>query len=1700
MAKSSELMKIVAVSLVLLFLISGFSVVYAKASSSSTKDQEFKSSNLALDTLSQDTTSKPTNYTFFTILTSYWLKLAKINAGSNTTIYMGFASNTTNLLNGVTVGEAPQLSNIYGEYDNGKNVFLYYTNFTNLNGWSVNVSKGSYSINNGLIINFNGPGYVVTNSTYGPGTAFVAGITSIGDVDDVGYFNISEPINGGQGWAGAFIRLACGNTYPDQWNGSGEANGCGNAYGYFINKEGVPGTYMVEILNNTTSIQFLNGNFSRQINKDYPQYPAHVGFDGAYTSISVQWAFVMNAPPNGVMPSFNVSKQVYPSNSSQNIKVPADIIYYVPIRIINNQSIPTPNDYQQLILINSSAYQKYESPNLSNVEFFYPNGTIIPSWLEGNNENTAGIIANLTIRVTPAYLSSVIVNGQYMQLNSSGYLELKDLKPGTYYILAENPYYRWYFNEYMVTGGANYINISLTPASEYRGEGEQYPWVQIGPAFVSNPFDQNNMIYFNASGHIGLIQIDPFNPNVIYVASGTAEDGLMGPIGDGGVYMTNDDGKNWIPMDFGLPYGPISGLYMDPNNPNILLVSFTNNGIYRTDDGGLWWYQVSNITGVNSFQQSGQIIFAGSNVGIIESDDDGLTWTIVYSSQYFTGPISVSGNTIYALVFGPGVPGSVMAYIYMIRSNDLGKSWETLHTFIGNYPVFISASPFNSSEVYFSYAGDKYTLYSGDGGINIINTSLEPVKDVVFDPKNESIVWAYGAGAFYYSFNGGKCFKEGMPAVDMMGLAVYDGNGSMIVLGSDQGLYQSNDCGLTWKSINGDLSDTLTYSVGVGGNGSIIAVGMQDYSAFLSVDGGKSWFGGNTQPIPIGGEGTDIAINPSNASWLYAYSMSGGLSVSNNSGLEFQNVVSGSTIPYLISPNALFIDPYNDSDVFFAYVNGIYNGTEYGKIWDIWRNSPTNATTISMPERNIFLVGTTDGIYYNINGTWSKSTGISGYVSSIAVDPANRSVVVAATGMFSLGTLYISHDYGKSFVFLNKSMGNSSVGGLFGIPVEVYWLNISNYPLVAATVDRGVLISLDQGENWVPINYNLRSGEITSVWFNDHDLYISTYGEGILVYPNFSIYNLSGTINGYTNIDNLNLTINGQPVDIYEGHFRVFLKPGNYTISYLVNGVTKSMIVDVKPMSTLTLYLNASSIRNYTIGFTESGLPAGAKWFVNLSNGQTFSSTTSTIVFNEPNGSYTYSISSSNKEYAPLSPKGSFTVNGSNLNISVSFKLVVYEITFTESGLPSGTLWFITLNGITHNSTTNTITFTEPNGSYSYTIKTPISGGTGIQYVVLQSKGTLTVNGANININVPYRTQYYLTMIASPSNGGTVSPSSGWYNVGSSVTIDAISNSNFEFVSWSGTGNGSYSGTNNPVSITINGPITETANFIELYKIKFIETGLPSETTWYVNLSNGQSYSGTGTTITFSEPNGTYSYTIATVNKNYSPSQSSGTLTVNGSNVNIGITFNLVTYTITFTENGLPSGTSWSVTLNNITKTSTNATITISEPNGSYSYIISSISGYRANAYSGTINVNGNQVVINITWTIITYPITITENGIPNGTSWSATLTGTTFNGQSINVTLSSRNNTITFYEPNGTYAYTIHLPSGYQGSNTKGSINLSGNSATLTIKAQGTMNYLWILIIAAVIIIALTIGIILLRKGKNKQGVKEWKGPPKQN
>ncbi len=258
--------------------------------------------------------------------TVYWLKLSSgIPASSSVTVYMGFASLSTTLFNAQTTGEAPQLSPAYGQYDDGADVFPFYDNFagTTLSAqWSVNLGSGNYQVNNGLTINYanQGPGYVLSSSTFGPGTAFDAAVTSIGDVCNVGYFNLQESLPtqpGGPGYAGAFIRLAGGKTYPDQWNTiNGESNSVGNVFGSLANSEGIPGVYTVEVLSPTSSIQYLDdsiGTSTQPLTTNYPDYPASVGFDSANNGINVQWSRVRALPPNNIMPTVTMpaAQQTY---------------------------------------------------------------------------------------------------------------------------------------------------------------------------------------------------------------------------------------------------------------------------------------------------------------------------------------------------------------------------------------------------------------------------------------------------------------------------------------------------------------------------------------------------------------------------------------------------------------------------------------------------------------------------------------------------------------------------------------------------------------------------------------------------------------------------------------------------------------------------------------------------------------------------------------------------------------------------------------------------------------------------------------------------------------------------------------------------------------------------------------------------------------------------------------------------------------------------------------------------------------------------------------------------------------------------------------------------------------------------------------------------------------------------------------------
>src|SRR5205809_920315 len=87
----------------------------------------------------------------------------------------------------------------------------------------------------------------------------------------------------------------------------------------------------------------------------------------------------------------------------------------------------------------------------------------------------------------------------------------------------------------------------------------------------------------------------------------------------------------------------------------------------------------------------------------------------------------------------------------------------------------------------------------------------------------------------------------------------------------------------------------------------------------------------------------------------------------------------------------------------------------------------------------------------------------------------------------------------------------------------------------------------------------------------------------------------------------------------------------------------------------------------------------------------------------------------------------------------------LFLVTFIETGLPSGTSWSVTLDDLLNRSTTPTITFSGPNGTYSFAVGR-IRGDTAYYYAIPAS-GSLAVNGTPVSVPVSF---------TADTRGGTV--------------------------------------------------------------------------------------------------------------------------------------------------------------------------------------------------------------------------------------------------------------------------------------------------------------------------------------------------------
>lgn len=243
--------------------------------------------------------------------------------------------------------------------------------------------------------------------------------------------------------------------------------------------------------------------------------------------------------------------------------------------------------------------------------------------------------------------------------------------------------------------------------------------------------------------------------------------------------------------------------------------------------------------------------------------------------------------------------------------------------------------------------------------------------------------------------------------------------------------------------------------------------------------------------------------------------------------------------------------------------------------------------------------------------------------------------------------------------------------------------------------------------------------------------------------------------------------------------------------------------------------------------------------------------------------------------------------------------------------------------------------------------------------------------------------------------------------------------------------------------------------FGSIFSVTFSETGLPAGTSWSVTLGS-TTLTSTSSTILFYATNGSLGYVVGSV-PGYRATPVQGPATVSGASIVIDVVWVEQKFTVTFLESGLPAGTRWSVTVVGVLVSGTGSELTLNESAGSYSYEVSGVPGYTANAWSGTFDVVDRNLTVDVSWSVTTYALTFDESGLPAGNPWTVDLV----NGSRVSEESATGVNLV-FQLPNGTYEFWANATNNYIAFPSHASVSIAGQSnrsLLIFVEEDGTIS-----------------------------------------
>jgi photosystem II stability/assembly factor-like uncharacterized protein len=620
---------------------------------------------------------------------------------------------------------------------------------------------------------------------------------------------------------------------------------------------------------------------------------------------------------------------------------------------------------------------------------------------------------------------------------------------------------------------------------------------------------------------VNSLAIDPHDAKTLYAGTGEGyfrEDvrGTALPIRGDGIFATHDGGGSWQQLAFTADnpdFQWVNDVAISAHDSHRLYAA-TRSGVWRSLDSGATWTRVQPTTvkgGCTDLalrtDTSGDYLFAAC--GVFEQ-------ATVYRNRNAEGAgsweavLSAPGMSRTSLAIAPSNPSVVYA---LTASNTPGPQSTTQNLQAvyrstqngdaGTWQVRTGSSdPDETNRVLLSNAiavfQGQCLGHSGDGEWVPMGWHCNVI---AVDPLNPNRVWAAGVDLFR-SDDGGASWREASywwanhdrPSFlhsDQHVIAFhprYDGlSNQTMFAANDGGVYRTDNANapltagtdgvctpasstVAFTSLNHNYGVTQFYHGAVFPDGLHFAGGAQDNGTLIGTTSSReTWRQG------FGGDGGYIAIDPVNPNFFFAEAQYGDLIRTDDGGQTFDGP---NLLPAGNSTQFLFIAPlmFDPNDHTHFWVGGKTIWRADSQVFKVAStpmpdNSMASALTVSPVRGTRVIAGTSSGaiVHTDLATTadsstqWTISQPRGGYVSSLAYDRSNDSVVYATYAGFGGTHVWRSIDAGTTW----SPFDGSDDGALPDIPVHCIALDPTHPQRLYLGTDLGVFVSLDDGAHWL---------------------------------------------------------------------------------------------------------------------------------------------------------------------------------------------------------------------------------------------------------------------------------------------------------------------------------------------------------------------------------------------------------------------------------------------------------------------------------------------------------------------------------------------------------------------------------------------------------------------------------------------------------